>query len=210
MLISDEKQFIFVHVRKAAGSSMRRVLRPYAVAKSSGRMNKLLSRAGLVRDYRRRWFRHHAALSDAQQSMPADRFRSYFKFAFVRNPWDRLVSEYEFLRGFPRHRRHQRAMQLSFPEFVRYQATRSDAYQFPMLCDRSGQVGMDFIGRFENLQADFDHVCHMLRLEPIELPHANRGETRDPAEYYDAETIEFVRETWRDAVELFGYTGPGK
>lgn len=210
MLISDDYRFVFVHVRKTGGSSLRRVLAPLALSTPDSRRARLLSRAGLVRDYRRKVFRAHAPLVDAQRSMPPERFWGYFKFAFVRNPWDRLVSEYEFIRGFPGHARHRKVMAMDFPAFVRYQAGRTDAYQFPMLVDRSGALGMDFVGRFERLQADFDEVCRRLRLTPERLPHANRGSRRDPAAYYDAATREFVARTWSRTIENFGYSGPGQ
>lgn len=206
MLISDEKRFIFVHNRKVAGTSVRDRLAPHALPPPSGRLTKLLSRAGLRRDYRRRLFRQHAPLRDAQASMSASRFARYLKFAFVRNPWDRLVSEFEFIRGFPGHRRHRRVASMEgIAEFVDFQAKRHDAFQLELLLDREGRLAMDFIGRFENLEADFREVCRRLDLDIEPLPRLNASRRRDYRRYYDDATAERVADVWRREIEAFDY-----
>ncbi len=92
--------------------------------------------------------------------MPAETFDRYFKFAFVRNPWDRLVSEYEFLLERPSHGRHARVKKLDgFKHFIEMQIPRKDAYQINMLCDRQGNLLMDFVGKLENLESDWQTVC---------------------------------------------------
>ncbi len=206
MLISDRHRFIFVHVRKAAGTSLRQRLAPYALAPPRGRLNHLLSRAGLIRDYRRHEFRAHAPLLEAKRRMPVDRFASYFKFGFVRNPWERLVSEYEFIRAHPEHHRHRRVLALpDFAAFVRFQIPRPDAYQIHQLADERGALGADFVGRFERLQDDFDQVCARLGLRVPPLEHLNPSAGGDYRTYYDDETAALVAERWRREVELFGY-----
>jgi len=206
MLISDDKAFIFVHNRKAAGTSVRRRLAPFALAPPSGRLAKALSRAGLRRDYRRCLFRRHAPIRIAQARMPADRFNRYFKFAFVRNPWDRLISEYEFIRGFPGHARHSRIIRMtSLAEFVDYQATRPDAFQLELLRSDVGELAVDFVGRFERLEDDFTHVCDHLGLAVEPLPRLNASQRRDYRSYYDEATAQRVAEIWGEEIERFGY-----
>jgi len=152
-------------------------------------------------------------------------FSDYFKFSFVRNPWSRILSEYRY-RNYFRHR--------SFKDFVFNKMPKpalDDKYrhvmpQYDMLYDRQGNLLVDFVGRFETLQPDFDRVCEKLGIRGSELPHRNRsdkksrdvkrrlknvlfmnGENRhhDLSDYYDQETRQAVADYYRIDIETFGY-----
>ena len=88
MLISDSHEFIFLQMRKVASSSMQAVLRPLCIPRPAGRMAHLKSRASLEWDYHKYVFRTHDDILAAKRRMPAAKFADYFKFAFVRNPWE--------------------------------------------------------------------------------------------------------------------------
>jgi hypothetical protein len=161
-----------------------------------------------------------------------DKFERYFKFSFVRNPWARLVSEYRY--------RSRYAHQFSFKTFVFRKMPRpswNDRYRHVMpqvryLTDAHGELLVDFVGRFENLQADFGHVCRVLGFGECDLPRVNvsqahagglfsrrtlyrlagalRGhlgspERKDYRAYYDEETREKVAEIYREDIRMFGY-----
>ena len=99
MLISDSHEFIFVRVRKTASQAMWAQLEPYVLPRPDTRWDRFKSRARLEWDYRKYRFRAHEGILAAKRRMPAERFERYFKFAIVRNPWARLVSESEGLAG---------------------------------------------------------------------------------------------------------------
>lgn len=205
MLISDSKQFVFVHVPKTGGSSLQRLLKPHCLEKNPNRLYSLLRPLGLPRDYRRFRFLTHGPLVTAERVMPAAVFRSYFKFAFVRNPWARLVSEYNALMGKPHHRRYRRVAGLGgFAQYLVREAPRRVGMQSDLLIDSTGRIGVDFVGRFETLADHIQQVCDRLSI-PCALPHVNRSAPVDYRSYYDDDTREYVRKHWARDVEAFGF-----
>ena len=139
--------------------------------------------------------------------MPASEFNGYFKFGFVRNPWDRLASEYRFILNFPGHRRYKRVSAMSgMAEFLEYQRTREKGSQLEMLKRRSGELGVDFVGRFENLEADFSYACDQIGIKQTgALGHLNRGAGGDYRELYDEHSSRLVADYWAEEIEAFGY-----
>ena len=153
-------------------------------------------------------------------------FSGYYKFSFVRNPWARLVSEYRY-RNFLSHK--------SFKDFVMNKLPApglDDKYrhimpQTGMLYDKAGNLLVDFVGKFERLQQDFDQVCKHLQFESSDLPHENssdkksrelrrkirnflrrngESELRSYVDFYDTETRETVGKLYRADIENFGYS----
>ena len=207
MLISDSHEFIFLRMRKVASTSMKAILLPLGLPRPDGRLAHLKSRAHLERDYHKYVFRAHDDIRAAQKRMPADRFDRYFKFAFVRNPWHRLVSEYEFLLKKPSHGRHSRVKKLGgFKQFIQMQIPRNDAYQVNMLCNREGVLLMDFVGKIENLDKNWQTVCDRIGIPHQALPSKNVTQHRHYQEYYDDECRQLVARHWTRDIELFEYT----
>lgn len=205
MLISLTHGFLFVHVQKTAGTSLTRLLDPYALQPPGSRLNKLGSDLMLVRDWRRHYFRIHAPLKRAQRLIPAEDYAGLFKFAFVRNPWDRLVSWYAYLLKDTSHRRHHRVAAGTFEEFARAELERPDRSQWWMIEDRTGAMGLDYVGRFENLAADFAEVSSRLRLPAAVLPRENVSARKPYQEYYSQKLAALVRERWAPEIEAFDY-----
>ncbi|MGD9265212.1 MAG: sulfotransferase family 2 domain-containing protein [Lysobacterales bacterium] len=207
MLISDSHKFIFLRMRKVASRSMRAILQPLCIPRPAGRLQHVLSRARLVWDYHDYVFRAHDSILAAKRRMPAENFNNYFKFAFVRNPWERLVSEYEFILRNPRHGRYQRVKQLGgFADFIRMQVPRKDAYQLNMLCDQRGNMLMDFVGKLETLDEDWRTVCSHIGIAHQTLPRENVSDRKPYQDYYDDASIKLVARHWAREIELFSYT----
>jgi hypothetical protein len=206
MKISDSHKFIFVHIRKAAGSSIRDTLEPLSLIKPTDNWSKIKSRfLRMEKDYRKYAFRQHDDINVAKRIMPPQLFESYFKFAFVRNPWDRLVSEYEFIRRRPDHGRHSKVMKMGFEKYIVYQSKRFDAHQINMLADKNGNLLMDFIGKFENLHDDWNRVTDKLGIKNKELTHRKKAGIKDYNSYYTDESHALVSELWKRDIEAFGY-----
>ncbi len=205
MLISDSHHFIFVHIRKAAGTSLRQVLGQVSLPKNKKVWQKLLSRNGFAIDYHNYSFRKHAKLIEAERSMPADKFKQYFKFAVVRNPWERLVSEYEYIKTKPSHSRFKKISAMSFAEFVTYQSQRPAAHQVNALTLRNGQLGCDFIGKLETLDQSLHAVGSRIGIDLSVLPHVNQVKRRDYRSYYNADLTAQVAKLWQADIEAFKY-----
>ena len=126
---------------------------------------------------------------------------SYFKFAFVRNSWDRMVSSWQM-----------QMPNISFSKFLKMYPYKDDTdliwHTLPMwihIYDNQKNILVDFIGRFENLQEDFNTVCDKIGIPRQELPHKNKNKHKHYTEYYDDETREIVAEKYAKDIEYFGY-----
>lgn len=152
-----------------------------------------------------------------------------FSFAFVRNPWDRLVSCYrDKIRGevdgftdftvqpgvaYCLARFDLFVTGMSFDDFVEAVASIPDEEadvhfrsQYTFLANNAGEIGVDFVGRYERLLADFTLVQWMIGLPPIKLPRLQAA--RYPvryAEYYSPSTRRVVAERFAKDIELFQY-----
>jgi hypothetical protein len=79
--------------------------------------------------------------------------------------------------------------------------------QYDFLYDNKGKQLVDFIGRFESLQKDFNFVCGQLNILNSALPHRNKSRNRKHySEYYDLESREFVANLYQKDIKLFNYT----
>jgi hypothetical protein len=219
MLISYSHQFIFFHVSKTAGMSMREVLQAYA---QEPEKFKIRRPPPMIGDQPNRMYEVwqalllHARACDAQKELPADVFTSFFKFGFVRNPWDWQVSMYYFILRENTYAKHELVKGLQgFEEYVEWVVSTPDPYpkgtpklQSETLADAQGNLLVDFVGRYETLTQDFRQVCQRLKIE-ASLPHLNATAHRDYRTYYNERTKQLIAMHFQADVELFGYTFDG-
>lgn len=146
----------------------------------------------------------------------------YYKFTFVRNPWDRLVSSYHRLKGGGLTRKGRIEMTetvasyTSFERFVLDWITPANVRnwlhfrpQTSFLSRGVENLCLDFIGHFENLEEDFAHVCNSLAVSRL-LCHLNPSVRRHYRTYYSPSTAEIVGDVYAEDIEAFGYTYGGR
>ncbi len=183
---------------------MYRALQPFANARDTSFLNRVLSKSGIRRNYRTRYFAIHDTICDAINYIPADKFATLYKFAFVRNPYDWIVSMYCYLQQTESHRYSNLIQQMTFSEYLDFEIKRNKRHQHEFICDASGHLAVDFIGRFERLDDDFTQVMNRLGLD-VSLPHINASKRRDYRDYYDDETRAKVATHWHRDISLFDY-----
>ncbi len=138
-------------------------------------------------------------------------FETYFKFGFVRNPWDRVVSLYE------RTEAVQLRDKMTFEQFVDWIQYSSSTcvhssphrYQLDWFVDPNGNVLADFIGKFERLEEDWAFVAQKLGITEI-LPHRRANpRARHYTEYYSPRTRDVIATRFKVDIDRFGYEFAG-
>lgn len=188
---------------------MLEAMRPYADGPEQWWLNRWLDQIGIHVNYlaphRLRRFRGHAGIVAIRRWLPRKVFDGLFKFAFVRNPWDRIVSQYHYTLSTPAHHNHRLVSQMEFAEFVDWWTRREKAHQLPMVADRGGRILCDFVGRFESLHRDFNWICRALGMR-FNLGHRNRSRHCDFRSYYDRRTRRLVADRLAADVDAFEYS----
>lgn len=195
LLKTEQLRSIFVHVPKTAGVSIARSLFGNLAAS-------------------------HAPLFLYLGLYGHRRFDEMYKYAFVRNPWDRLISAFNYLKTGGMHTMDANWARLHLANFSdvndfveRGLVNRniSDWIHFReqayfLIDPRTKNIGVDFVGRYENIEADFNTVCQNLSVT-ADLKRLN-GTITGKAWYQDAlsrKSIGIISDLYRRDLHLLGY-----
>jgi len=180
--------YIFIHINKTAGTSIGRAI-------------------GLpVKD--------HLTAREVIARIGKEQWNMAYTFTLVRNPWDKVVSHYEYRRKKNKTEITSRGIQ--FSDWVKktygeekdsfyYNNPRSFQPQVEWLKDDEGKISLDYIGRFESINEDFDHIMNAIGLD-AELPHLNASSRAAYQSYYNDETRDIVAHWFREDIEAFEYS----
>ena len=193
MIISDSHKFVFHHVPKTGGSSMTAALAPYC-RNYEGVVPKEEAH-GWQFAFHQPHYMHHPVkdLEDIPEG--------YYSFAFVRNPFDAVVSAWDSKKF------------KYFDEFVDHQIYTGMEYvarwtQFGYLADDDGKILVDYVGRYENLAADFYEVVGTIGVPLMILPKRNmtKNKVHDSyREYYSPVSRRLIERKYKKDLEFFGY-----
>ena len=188
----DKYQCIFIHIPKNAGNTVLRQLGCYGTHE-------------IYRYY---------------QEKDKQRFERYYKFSIVRNPWDRVVSAWSYLKGGGMHL-EDKILALrylgrfnNFNDFIVRWINEKNIYkivnfhpQYTFICDAEKNIKMDFLIRYEELDEGLAMVNKKLSLGwPEKLPCRNpSSREKSYQDYYSEESKQIVANVYQTDIEMFGY-----
>jgi len=204
-MISHQHRCIFIHIPKTGGSSIEDVIWP-------GDRTEADLWMGFVSPYRNKYQTgglQHLLARQIRQEVGPETFDAYFKFAFVRNPWDKAVSQFSYMA----HRTDLRELigmtpETTFDDYLQLIERNPHVQwerQVEFVQDETGRSLIDFIGRFENIQQDAEAVFERIGLRGAVLPHRNASSRRHYSEYFDVPTRDTLARIYAPDIEAFGY-----
>lgn len=208
---AGSRNAVFIWIPKSAGTSVLSALTRYGCTK--------LKKIHIVKYYFPQkgivTFGHMSYLELIKSGYVSSKFdESAYKFCLTRNPYDRAVSLFFYLKKIDRV-----SSQMTFLEFCRQLNDNGcediGLYNLDGWSHCNPQVKwienleMDFIGRFESLEADFNKILKDLELPPVDLPHHNISSHEHFSHYYCQESKEIVEKFYRKDFIHFGYKFEG-
>ena len=204
MIVSKARKFIFAAVPKTGTHSVRRALREHMDADDLEQVGLFVQRAFPIPELAR--VGHgHISLAQVRPHLPADDFASFFKFAFVRNPFDRFVSYSSFITREVGHfdRDPQKVMRYFLANPPWNHILFRPQHEF--VTDQAGNLLTDFIGRVETMQQSYDEIAARIGIPTTSLDVVNSSRRNDYRQYYDQALIDGVAKLYARDLELFGY-----
>ncbi|HWA85787.1 MAG TPA: sulfotransferase family 2 domain-containing protein [Opitutus sp.] len=216
MIISYRRRFLFIHIEKAAGTSVKKALGPYAHRPLfHHRVFRKLGLHGLYPHYKMRMWTEHLGAAAVKHELPAWEWDRLFRFTFVRNPWDLELSRYFFYRAMknwspedPRAIATNRAG--SFRAYLDWRQEQRIKRQVDYIFDEGGAPLLHFVGRVETIDGDFETVTKKIGID-ARLPHVNQFNTTayrkstDYRDHYDDESAAIVERLVRKDIAVLGY-----
>ena len=155
-MLSKSKKFIFIHAGKDGGTSIKKAMMS---SNNPHGMKYVVGPHDSIQDYK----------------ITRYNLDKYFKFCFIRNPWDRLHSMYKWnIFSWNNTRNTWKkpgGRKYCLEQFKRFISQGSlDLTVLEKICDSDGVIQMDFIGRYCELQSDFNEVCSRMNVGPWNLP----------------------------------------
>lgn len=219
MLISNSKKFIFIHIPKNAGQSITNAFFKFCVGNKARFVSEIVGARNYIRintklmqyfnfSFYDHSFKDHERATEVKQVLGPS-YSSYFKFAFVRNPWDWIFSHYTYTLKNVRHYRHSFVKNnlKNFDEYVEYECSKDMSEQYnqnSFIFDSSGNQLVDFIGKFENIQNDFQNICNQLNID-ANIKHFNQSNKLSYRDHFSKRSKDLVKDYYYKDIELFDY-----
>ncbi|HEX6742095.1 MAG TPA: sulfotransferase family 2 domain-containing protein [Sphingomicrobium sp.] len=204
MIISTSLKFVFAAIPKTGTHSVRRALRAHMAPEDLEQVGLFVQRSLPIPELAR--IGHgHITLAQLRPHMPPEDFAAFFKFAFVRNPFDRFVSYSSFITRevghFDRDPRKVMRYFLANPpwDHILFRP------QHEFVTDRDGALLTDYIGRTEQMQQCYDEICVRIGIPSATLEQVNSSRRGSYRDYYDQQLTDGVARLYARDLELFGY-----
>lgn len=210
MIISQKSKYIYFAVAKTATHSVREALHHHSkdgdweqqalyVDESIGKQTIPIPEIASIGH-------GHISVTQIKPHIAADQWLESFKFAFVRNPFDRFVSVSFFLnRNNPEFSNNSLAWMKSAIRHPRFQQRVLVRPQYLQLTDQESHLAMDYIGRYEALQESLNFVSDALKFPRTALKVKNQSDHGDYRSYYDDQLFGLVSDFYKADIKHFDY-----
>lgn len=202
-MISIQNNFIFIHVPKTGGNSLQEILKIYSedVLTTNGKYQDGIEDFGVTNTKYKT--KKHSPLSYYHSVMEKCLFEQLFKFAIIRNPWERMISLY-----FSAHRgpkiewNRNKFIELVYrSKPLRYFINKIYRYRsYNKQNSKTLDNDIDFLIRYERLNDDFEKVCKILGISPKPLKVLNQSRRQHYSMYYDDELIDLIERKFREEI----------
>lgn len=149
----------------------------------------------------------HLSFQDVRPFLGEEAWQNYFKFAFVRNPFDRFISYCAFATSrdgaFLRDPKGVMRHFLFTAPPLQHMVFKP---QHVFLTGSDGALQSDLLGKVETMQQSYDRIAARIGIASTTLERVNASRHGDWRGYYDAELIGGVERIYGRDLELLGYT----
>jgi hypothetical protein len=205
MIISHQHRFVFAAIPKTGTHSVRQALREHMSTQDLEQVGLFVNKRFPFEELAA--IRHgHITLEQIRPFLGEDAFADYFKFAFVRNPFDRFISYCAFMT------RADGAFLKNPQQVMRYilfQAPPTQHILFQpqhtFVTAADGSLLADHVGRVEDMQSSYDAICERIGIPTAQLGQVNSSQRGSYRDYYHQDLIDGVAKLYRRDLELFGY-----
>lgn len=203
-MYSKTKKFIYIDIWKTASRSLVKALSPFASQHPYSKkiINKVLKSFNFPEFYT--FPGRHSKAIDYLNFFGEKTYNNYYKFTFVRNPFDIQVSLYHYMKMDKNHFQHELIKNLNFDQYIEWRCEKDPQLQKQFVVDYNNNVAVDFIGKYEQLNADFNIIINKFNLN-TKLEHINKSQHLEYSEYYSKQSEKMILEVFNDDFELFNY-----
>lgn len=215
MLISHSHKFITIDIPKTGSRSLRESLLPLRVVDICGTPN-------LDSEF----YQHDSSIRAKKQFEKNNwSWNDYFKFTIVRNPWARYFSFFKYFKSYgEKYLRRDKSTDWKKPEInqgklcaelfkdkddqtVLKNIILNNDSQDSYYRNTNGEIIVDHIASFENLENEFVFLCDQVGINSPSLQHGNKSvNSLNMHDIYNQDLIDLVTQKEKSVIELKGYT----
>jgi hypothetical protein len=206
-MILHSRRCIFIHIPKTGGTTIENLIWPPPAERTPEHLWM-----GFTWEFGNRYQTgglQHLLATQVRDAVGADVFAGCHKFAIVRNPFDRAVSQFAYMRARPDLRAfvgmNENDPFKKYLQLIRKKTHVQWDHQHRFVEDENGAPLVDFIGRFEHFRRDVTRILDALGIGPREIGHALKGNRSHYADYYDDESRAMLADFYARDLAVFGY-----